>query len=177
MILIFSRSCIKKVKLVTNPYLLHSLCIKLKFCSDLYFDLYPQQESDRGRKQYKNFNISRVKRAFPVKQKAFFLFWKGPFFDQVKLINLKVSYITFIKSLKRKIQMHQNTVKTQYLINLLTRKSNTNSGPHKSFEIKNTRKGENSENSSPHQNFERKSKTSAPHQSFEKKKNGNAKEN
>ena len=72
--------------------------------------------------------------------------------------------------------MHQNTVKTQYLINLLTRKSNTNSGPHKSFEIKNTRKGENSENSSPHQNFERKSKTSAPHQSFEKK-NVNAKEN
>ena len=72
--------------------------------------------------------------------------------------------------------MHHNTVKSQDLINLLTRKSNTNSGPHKSFKIKNIGKGEDSENSSPHQNFERKSKTSAPHQSFEKK-NINAKKN
>ena len=46
--------------------------------------------------------------------------------------------------------MHQNTVKTHDLINSLTRKSNTNSGPYKRFEIKNISNEENSENSSPH---------------------------
>ena len=71
-------------------------------------------------------------------------------FDQVKLIDLKVSYITFIKSLERKIQMHRITVKIEDLINLLTRNSNKNSGPHKNFEIKNINKGESYEISSPH---------------------------
>ena len=83
-------------------------------------------------------------------RKHFSYFGKGLYFDQVKLLNLEVSYITFIKSLERKAQMHQNTVKTHDRINSLTRKSNTNYGPYKSFEIKNISKGENSENSSPH---------------------------
>ena len=36
--------------------------------------------------------------------------------------------------------MHQKTVKTLDLLKPLTRKSNSNSGPHKNFEIKNKNK-------------------------------------
>ena len=89
-------------------------------------------------------------------------------FGQVKTINIQVSGIIFIKSLKKNANAPENC-KTLDLIKPDTEKSYINSGPRKSFEIKYINKEENYENSNPHQNFEMKSKISVPHQSFEKK--------
>ena len=80
----------------------------------------PNKKADSGKNKTKYLTFLERKKLLKWNRKHCSYFEKGISSDPMKQTSLEVPDITFIKSLKRKIQVHQKTVKTLDLAKALT---------------------------------------------------------